>query len=649
MSGGNHERNSDVDALQEKLLRARLGGRSRARRSAIAPVDRSGPLPLSFGQQQMWFLNRLEPDSPEFLVPLAFRLRGPLDLAALTHAWNGLLARHEILRTCYTLADGTPVQVVDPAQDVELPVRDAPGDSAAEREDGAAGLVRDAAVVPFDLERDWPVRAGVVRIDSDDHLLHVVFHHIAFDAWSTGVLVSELTSLYEAFTTRRLPALPELPVQYADFAAWQRAAEENGELDAHLDYWRERLAGLPPTDLPTDRPRPPYRSHEGAEAPFTLPEGLSAQVRELALRHHATPFAVLLAAFQALVARYTGLPDVPVGTVVSGRTRPELQKLIGYGINNLVMRGRWDGDPTFADLVDQAQTGLLEAYEHQSAPFSRLVTELQPERDMSRSPLYQIALTLHERGTESISLPSLTVEPYPVTGGIAKCDLELQVNQAPDGSMSGQLVYGTALFEHETAQRISRHFVRLLQRAVEDESAPLSRIDILDEDERAFLIGGPHNARPVQRVSRTVHELFEDQVARTPDAVAVVAGEVVLTYREVNERANRLARHLRSLGVGPESLVGVCLERDAELIPALIGVLKAGAAYVPLDSAHPVERLGYALADAGASVVVTGGAQVALLDGVFGGVLVVVDAQREVLEAYEAGDLAPVPGAGADN
>ncbi|MFJ4949426.1 amino acid adenylation domain-containing protein, partial [Streptomyces sp. NPDC088760] len=637
MSGGPHQRNSDVDALQERLLRARLGGRSRARRSTIAPADRSGPLPLSFGQQQMWFLNRLEPGSPEYLVPLAFRLRGGLDPDALARAWNALLARHEVLRTRYTLSDGDPVQVIDEPRDVALPLQEAPGTSPAERERAAAESARAAAVTPFDLEQDWPVRAGLIRLAADDHILYVVFHHIAFDAWSTSVLGSELAVLYGAFTEGRDPELPELPVQYADFAAWQRAGEAAGELDAHLDHWRTALADLAPTDLPADHPRPPYRSHDGADVAFTLPEGLSAEVRELALRHDATPFAVLLAAFQAFVARYTGLRDIPVGTVVSGRTRPELQQLIGYGINNLVMRGRWDGDPSFSQLVDAARESLVDAYEHQAVPFARLVAELQPERDMSRTPLYQVALTFHERGGGTMGLPGLAVEPYPLTGGIAKCDLELQVNQGPDGTLSGQFVYATALFAPDTVERMTRHFVRLLQQAVEDESTPLSRIDLLGEDERAFLVSGPHNAAASARpVTHTLHALFEEQVARTPDAVAVVAGGVSLSYREVDERANRLAWHLRSLGVGAESLVGVCLERGPDLVPALVGVLKAGAAYVPLDSAHPVERLRYALSDAGVRIVVTAGAEADLLDGFEGELVVLDELESERVEAPPA-------------
>ncbi|MFV2117671.1 amino acid adenylation domain-containing protein, partial [Streptomyces sp. Act-28] len=642
------KKQAEVDALQERLLRHRLGGgRSRGRRPVIPPADRSETLRLSFGQQQMWFLNRLDPDSTEYLVPLAFRLRGTLDVPALERAWDALIARHEILRTRYALVGGEPAQIIDPPAPVGLapvPRTDVPAD---QRERHASDFVARTSRTTFDLERDWPVRARLLTLAEDDHLLGVVFHHIAFDAWSTRVLLTELTSLYQAFAEDRDPSLPALPVQYADYAAWQRAEEADGALAPHLEYWRERLTGIGPLDLPTDRPRPAHRDHEGADVSFTLPDGLSEKVHKLALAHNATPFAVLLPAFQALLARYTGRRDIPVGTVASGRTRPELQGLIGYGVNNLVMRARWQGDPAFADLVDQARSHLVDAYDHQAVPFPRLVDELQPERDMSRTPLYQVALTLHERGGERVTLPGLTVEPYAATGSVAKCDLELQINSAADGTFHGQFVYATALFEQDTIRRMSRHFVRLLRQAVDDETLPLSRLDLLDADERALVTAGPRADHPVVR--SCLHELFEEQVARTPDAVAVVAGGECLTYAEVDARANRLAWRLRAMGAGPESLVGVCLERGPDLVPTLLGVLKSGAAYVPVDPVNPADRLGYVLADAGVRTVVTTEAQVDLLTEVFDGDLVVLDRDRDrvVLDACPAG--APEPLAGPDN
>ncbi|MFJ7200799.1 MULTISPECIES: condensation domain-containing protein, partial [unclassified Streptomyces] len=617
------KKQTDVDALQEKLLRQRLAsGRPRGRRSAIAPVDRSGALRLSFGQQQMWFLNRLEPDSAEYLVPLAFRVRGELDTSALGRAWSALIARHEVLRTRYGLADGEPAQIIDPPASVELPLDQESSGSAAERERCAAGFVARMSVVPFDLEHEWPVRARLLRLADDDHVLSITLHHIAFDAWSTRVLLSELVSLYEGFASGREPSLPDLPVQYADYAAWQRAEESGAAFARHLDHWREQLAGITPLDLPTDLPRPAHRRHEGANVPFVLPRGLSEKVRELALKHGATPFAVLLPAFQALLGRYTGRCDIPVGTVVSGRTRPELQGLIGYGINNLVIRTRWEGDPPFATLIEQARENLMQAYEHQAVPFARLVDELHPERDMSRTPLYEVAFTLHERGSEGIEPAGLGIEPVEATGGVAKCDLELQINSAADGTFEGQLIYATSLFEQDTVRRMTGHFVRFLQQAVEDETTRLSRVEILDEAERALIAGAPHEERPV---TRTVHELFAEQAARTPDAIAVTAEGQSLTYAELDARANRLAHHLRTLGAGPEHLIGVCLPRGTDLIPTLLGILKSGAAYLPLDPANPADRLAHILTDAGATTLITRTDLLPLVQDAHNGPLVILD------------------------
>ncbi|MFC3891215.1 amino acid adenylation domain-containing protein [Lentzea rhizosphaerae] len=611
MSTGEIEQTGTA-ALRDELLRRRLSGGVRGRRQGIGRADRSLPLPLSHGQQQMWFLNRLEPDSAEYLVPLAFRLRGTLDAWSLERAWSDLVARHEILRTRYVLDGTEPVQVIDPPVPLGLPVVEVSGVDAAD------AVVAGEATTPFDLEHDWPVRARLLRLADDDHVLTLVFHHVAFDAWSTRIVGDELSALYTAFLDGEPSPLPPLSSQYADYAAWQR---DDAALSRQLGYWHRQLAGVEPTDLPADFARPPVRDSSGDAVSFELPADLAVRIREVGRRHDATPFVVLLAAFQALVARYTGQTDVPVGTTVSGRTRPELQGLIGYGINNLVLRTRWDGDPAFGDLVEQVRGTLVDAYDHQAVPFARLVDDLRPERDMSRTPLYQIAFTMHERAGAPFAMPGLSVEPREATGRVAKCDLELQVNDLPDGSFAGQFVYATSLFGEETVRRMAGHLVRLLESALADDTTPLSRLEILDADELAFVIG----SGAVEPVTDRVHALFEAQVERTPDAVAVVAGGVSLTYAELNARANRLAHHLQGLGVGPESLVGVCLERGADLLPALLGVLKSGAGYVPLDPVNPADRLGYVLADAGVRIVVTDASSRSLVEGVHDGVLVDLD------------------------
>ncbi|WP_326760221.1 amino acid adenylation domain-containing protein [Streptomyces phaeochromogenes] len=641
MSNGGPESNAvpsaAAGAAREELLRRRLaGGRSGGRRSGIPTADRTTPLPLSSGQQQMWFLQRLDPDSTEYLVPLVVRLRGALDAPALERSLGEISARHEILRTRYAMApDGHPVQIVDaPVESAAvLPLEQVPGESSAERERRLTELVAAQTSTPFDLETDWPLRASLLRLADDDHVLCLVFHHIACDAWSTRILLTELSALYGAFSAGRPSPLAPLPVQYGDYAAWQRDQLTGESLQRQLTHWRRTLEDAAPTELPTDRSRPATRDHAGAEVLFDFPAGLPKSVRRLAAVHGTTPFTVMMAAFQAVIARSTGQSDLSIGTVVSGRAQPELQSLIGYGINSLVLRGRWDEntDPAFTELLDGTRRTVLDAFDHQEVPFGRLVDELQPERDLSRTPLYQLAFTMHESRLDAVDLKGLRVEP--LSGGVpvAKCDLTLQVEEATDGSFHGRIEYASALFDPETAQRTARHFLQLLQSAVAAPSTPISRLDMLDTAELAIVGGALDGHVPSAPVERCVHEVFGERAALTPDAVAVIAGDVSLTYAELDARANQLAHHLRSLGVGPESLVGVCLERGPDLMPTLLGVLKAGAGYLPLDPANPADRFGFVLADAGAEVVVTAGDLVSVLDGVHDGELVVLDRDAELI------------------
>uniref|UniRef100_UPI0024A93D19 condensation domain-containing protein n=1 Tax=Streptomyces sp. CC219B TaxID=3044574 RepID=UPI0024A93D19 len=632
-----------ADALRQELLRKRLAGRrggAAAHRAGIPRADRSQPLVLSHGQEQMWFLSRLEPDSTEYLVPLVLRMRGTLDTEALRRAWEQVCARHEVLHTRYEMVDGTAVQIVDEPGPVALRVVEVAGEQAAQDE-----LHRELAE-PFDLAAQWPVRGTLMRLADDDHVLAVVFHHIACDAWSTTMFGSELSACYTAQVSDTEARLAELPVQYADFAAWQRAEQQGPRALAQLAYWRKELAGLAPLELPTDRPRPAVRSYAGDDVLFDLDLSLGDQVRAAAKEHGTTAFTVLLSAYQALLGRYAGTQDVAVGTVVSGRTHPDLQGVFGYGINTLVLRGSWDDGTSFAELLDGCRQKVLAAFDHQDVPFARLVDELQPERDQSRTPLYQAAFTLHEWRLDAFSMPGLTAEPFGGSDGMAKCDLTLQAQERPDGTFHCRLQYATSLFERETAERIAAHYVRLLRTALAEPGTRVVRAELLGAEELAAVTAAP---RALPQSDALAHQLFEQWAARTPDAVAVTAGGQELSYAEVNGRANRLARHLRELGAGPEQLVGVHLERGAELIPSLLGVLKSGAAYLPLDPANPAERLGYVLSDAKARIVVTTGDLAASLGEVFDGTLIVLDdpATAAALDALAADDLAPV--AGPDN
>ncbi|MFJ9099152.1 amino acid adenylation domain-containing protein [Streptomyces sp. NPDC102405] len=592
VAGGDGGSGTEADALRAELLRRRLAGRGAAapRRTEIPRADRTAALPLSYGQQQMWFLSRLEPDSPEYLVPLVLRLRGALDTEALERAWQGVVDRHEILRTRYELAGDEPVQIVDPPRPLRLTHATAADDAEVR------ALVEADLARTFDLGRDWPVRGRLVRVSDDEHVLAVVFHHIACDAWSTQVFGQELSELY----TGTAPA--PLAVQYADYASWQRTTMTEEVVTRHLDHWKAALAGLPPLELPADRPRPPVRDGVGDAVAFEVPDHLAARLRKLAADRDSTLFMLFLAAYQTLLSRHTGRTDIAVGTVVSGRGRPELQQLIGYGINSLVMRGDLSGDPSFTGLLARTRATVLDAYDHQDVAFAQVVEALAPERDLSRTPLFQVAFTLHGDRGAAFDLPGVRAEPFAGTGRVAKFDLDLQVREGADGTLGGRLEYATALFDRTTIERLAGHLVRLLHAIADAPEAPLSALEILSEQERAVLLGPPREQNPV---TRRVHELFEEQAARTPHRTALTFEGTHLTYAELDARANRVAHALIAKGVGPETLVGLSLERGIELIPALLGILKSGAGYLPLDPANPADRLAYIVEDARVPVVVT--------------------------------------------
>ncbi|MFI7338853.1 amino acid adenylation domain-containing protein [Streptomyces sp. NPDC050085] len=613
----------DTEDARAALVRQRLaGGRRRGRRNGIPKADRSAPLHLSYGQEQMWFLNRLDPDSTQYLVPLLVRLTGALDAGVLAEAWQRLTDRHEILRTRYGLHGDEPVQIVSARERVTLPLEDLTQLPGAEREGRVRSAVTGELFVPFDLERDLPVRARLFRLGDEEHVLAVVFHHIACDAWSTEVVGQELSALYAALVRGEEPELAEVAVQYADFAAWQRAEMSGSTLERHLDYWKGKLAGVAPLELPTDRPRKAVRDAAGDTVAFSVPAELATRIQEFAQERAATPFMVVLAAFQGLLARHTGSADVTVGTVVSGRGRPELQGMLGYGINTLALRGTWGEGTSFGELVAATKDTVLGAFDHQGVPFAQLIDAVQPERDLSRNPLFDVALTMHGERTSSFALPGIAAEPFAAEGDAAKYDLDLQLRQDADGTLHGHLEYAVELFDRATAERLTGHLVRLLDAATARPDADLGSLSFLGEDEIRLLTQG---AAVTGEVTDTVHRAFEEQAARTPDAVAVhVAGEE-LTYAELNERANRIAHHLVGLGVGQETLVGVCLERGTDLMPALLGVLKAGGAYLPLDPSQPADRIGYMLADAAAPVVITETAHAELLNGLHDGPVLVLD------------------------
>ncbi len=602
----------NMDTLREELIKRRLAGRRSRVKDAITPVDRSAPLPLSSGQEQLWLSNRMAPDSAEYNAPLVLRLHGDLDVAALRRTVDELAGRHEILRTRYALVEGRPRQIIDPPSPADFAVVPVEAAAGPERDAEAVRAARAAALVPFDLERDVPFRVRVLRFDDEDHVLVMIFHHVAFDAMSHAIVLTELEVGYRSATEGVPSPLEPVPVQYADYAAWQQGRLSAPVLRRHLDHWRERLDGIAPLALPTDRPRPAVRDWRGETLGFAVPAEVAEELRKIAQENDSSLFIVVLTAFQVLLSRYTGMTDIVVGTSVSGRNRPELQRMVGYVSDAIPMRARWDGAPAFGDLLARNREAVLSAFDHQEMPFARLVDELVPERDLSMTPIFQVMFDMQGAPPHAFDLAGLRAEPLDVASGIAKFDLTMLVAEEPDGSLSGHLEYATALFARSTAERVCDHYTRLLAAVAADPATETSRLRFIGPEELAVVLAEP---LPGAIGGTRTHELFERRAAETPEATAVIAGEERVSYGDLDARANRFAHHLRALGAAPESRVGVLLDRGPDLVACLLGIWKAGAAYVPLDPAYPPDRLRFILDDAGAELVVTDSAQAGSLGG----------------------------------
>ncbi|HEX6913487.1 MAG TPA: amino acid adenylation domain-containing protein, partial [Longimicrobium sp.] len=622
----------------------RAGGAGQA--PPLVPVGRDGALPLSFAQQRLWFLDQLAPGNAAYHLPYPLRLRGALDAAALERALGELVRRHETLRTRFPTVDGDPVQVVDAPAPVHIGRFDFSARPPAEREAAARALVSAEAVKPFDLAAGPLLRCALARLADDEHVLLFTLHHIVSDGWSTGNLVREVSELYGAFAEGRDPRLADLPIQYADFAAWQRGWLAGEVLDGQIAWWRERLAGAPPLlEVPTDRPRSSSVTDRGGSVPLALPAETAEGLRALSRREGATLFMTLMAAWQLLLSRYSRQEDVCVGTPIAGRTRLETEGLIGFFVNTLVLRTDLSGDPSFRGLLARVREATLGAYQHQDVPFEKLVEELAPERSMSHTPFFQAMFVLQNNERQALHLGSLQAEALAPAELPARFDLTLLMGDDGQGPLGGSLSYRADLFDRATAERMMEHFRTLLRAVAADPDAPLSQVELMGDAERARVLG-EWRGRPADHPrDTTVHAFFARQAARTPDAVALVCGAAALTYGELDARANRLANHLRRRDVRPESRVGICLERGPDLVVALLAVLEAGGAYVPLDPVYPRERLGYMIADADVRFVLT---STELADRLPDGAEVVrLDAVRDVLAAEPAG--APESGVGAEN
>lgn len=602
----------EIAELEQRLREARA---ALAERDGLADPTLAGHegqrLPLSLVQEQLWFLEQLAPGRPTYNIPVPIRLTGPLDLDLLGRALTAVVARHESLRTTFGATDDTPYQLVSPAVAVPLPVLDLSQVPADDRADALRVELRRDAAAPFDLDADLMLRSRLIRFGDQEHVLSVVMHHICSDGWSVGILVRDLGEVYDALRHDRQPDLPRLRMRYAEYAQTQRQRVENGDLDTHLAFWARRLDGAPTLDLPADRPRPATASNRGALLVHRMPEVVVWGLREVAQADGVSTYAVLLAGFKTVLMRYTGLDDVVVGTANAGRNRAELEDLVGFFVNMLVLRTDLSGDPTFHEAVRRTMDTLLEAWDHQDAPFDRVVGLLGRRRDPSRNPLFQVSIDLLSGDLVDFRIPGLAAEFLDVDPGVSRFDMAINAYEENDG-ITFRIEYSTDLFDAERVEGLFRHLEQVLRAGTARPELRLSQLPLLDDAERERLValadGGRREYRPVP-----LPDLFAASVAREPQAPAVITGDVTVSYADLDERSRRLAAALRASGVRTGDVVPVLTERGLAEVVSVLAVLRAGAAYAPLDPASPVARLQFQIRDSGASAVVTTGEHAGLL------------------------------------
>jgi len=583
--------------------RAALAARLRKGRDATA-IPRRSPdlteLPLSSGQEQLWFIDQFAPGLPTYNITGAVRIAGPLDVQALNDALDAVVARHETLRTRLDAVDGQPVQIIDPPTSTVWTIQDLSGLPADEREARFAAESVTYGLLPFDLAKGPLFRTRLVKLAEQEHALVINVHHSVFDGWSFAVCFRELATCYDAAVAGRPADLPELPIQFADYAIWERGRLEGGAVDEMVAYWTENLRGVGSVQMPIDRPRPVLQSFDGALARLPMGADVLEGLRALSRKEGTTMFVTLLTVLQVLLHRYSGRDDVIVGTASASRGRPELAPLIGYLVNTLPIRTDVSGDPPFVELMAKVKETTLAAYAHQDLPFPKLVEALKVERDASRAPLFQIGFTINEDPDEQIAAGGTTMRLEPVDSPTAKFDLNFFMQA--HGDLVVEISYAVALFDEATVYRLLESLRVLMAGIVADPSSRLSRLPVMtEEDLHRELV--EWNSNTMEFPTMCLHELFEAQVDRVPDAPAALMDDDVLTYAELNRQANRAARHLRELGVVPESLVGVHMRPSLERLVGILAILKAGGAYVPLDPEYPPDRLQFMLTDAAVDVV----------------------------------------------
>jgi amino acid adenylation domain-containing protein len=596
----------------------------------IAKAAREGFLAPSLQQERLWFLDQFEGESSFYNLVAGLRLRGTLNRSALENSWKEILRRHEVLRTAIVSVDGHPKSVIHTCADWKMDLHSLRELPMAEQEGAALQFAREYLRRPYDLSSAPAIRVCLVELADNDHVLLFGAHHIVADGWSLGVITEELTQIYTAFCEERASPLPELSIQYLDYAHWHRQMFQSGANRAQMAYWKQQLAGsLPVTDLPSDRPRLQGPSYRGMRARLSLPAELLASAKKISLDEDVTLFTTFLTVFKILLFRYTRETDVIVGSVAAGRTRPELEKLVGLFLTNLPLRTDLSGDPTVRELLARVRETALNAFSHQDVPFGDLVEATQGPRDLNRTPLFQVMFILQNYRSRELQLPDLQAAPMEFDIGTSRFDLTVEAGEV-DQQFHMQWEYNSDLFDDATIRRMQAHYRRLLEAALANPDQHISALEMLtreEQDQLAATSAGEALDYPRQAC---IHDLFAEQAARRPEGVAVVFGSEELSYDELHVRSNRLANRLRALGIGPDSLAGVCLERSAEMAVAILGVLKAGGAYVPLDPAYPRDRVAFMLEDSGAKVLITQERLLGVLPGHLPSVIC-LDRDREAL------------------
>ncbi|MFW9259422.1 amino acid adenylation domain-containing protein [Nostoc sp. CALU 546] len=594
---------SNLTPAKKALLEKWKGGKFKA--DTIPKRQVFNHVPLSFSQQRLWFIDQLYHGSSFYNIPSAFHLQGLLNIKALQQSLNEILRRHEVWRTSFILVNGQPVQHITPDVTWELPIINLEHLCGGDWEEEIKQIAAESAKKTFNLAKESLVKATLFRLGEKEHIFLLTMHHIITDGWSIGVFLKELATLYAAFSTNQPNPLSELPIQYADFAVWQRDRLQGDLLKTQLNYWKQQLSGeLPILQLPTDRPRPTVTTFTGAKQYFTFSKSLTDALNQLSQREDATLFMTLLAAFNILLYHYTNQEDILIGSPIANRNRAELEKMLGLFVNTLVLRNNLSGNPSFRELLHRVREVTLDAYAHQDLPFEMLVEELQPERDLSRNPLYEVMFVLQNTPMSVQEISGLTLRTLEFDSGTAQLDIFLSLSESPEG-LAGCLEYNTDIFDSATITQFIRHFQTLLENIIDNQEQPISELSLLTAKERSQVLFDWNQTHADYPHDASIHQLFEEQVKRSPDALALISQSEQLSYRQLNQRVNQLAHYLQKLGVTTETLVAICLERSPEMVVGILAILKAGGAYIPLDPNYPLERLSFMLSDSQAAVLIT--------------------------------------------